>query len=352
MAATVKCTHCGRLASVADHALGQNVKCPYCNQSFITGAPAPPSPQSTTLPLSIPLGAGGTSPNPQPVPPSRTVLAAPDQPPIRYTCPRCRSSLESPLRMVGKKINCPRCRQRLQIPQPTVLPTPPLSMTILALDDRSGQPNYGDVFQSKIHDQRENYDDRGLTGDRKRSGVVTAIGIITIIYGSLMLLGAFWHFFSFDVSRALHGGLGGREVGRPVQLAQAVVEVEGVQVQGVLPGGFGGRGVGRPGLDFVLAATVLQGIAGLVGGATGISGGIGLLMRKRWGRILAITTVGLGILSFLLGLIAIAVAMSWPDHRTSATAIAFFVFRLLIDVGYAVFALVVLFHSKWAQEFN
>jgi hypothetical protein len=48
---------------------------------------------------------------------------------IRYTCPRCRSLLESPDHLADRKIGCPHCGQRLQLPPPqainkTVLATP------------------------------------------------------------------------------------------------------------------------------------------------------------------------------------------------------------------------------------
>lgn len=44
---------------------------------------------------------------------------------IRYICPTCQSSLESPVSQVGQKVACPKCHQRLQIPNP-------ITKTILA----------------------------------------------------------------------------------------------------------------------------------------------------------------------------------------------------------------------------
>src|SRR5689334_8153746 len=37
---------------------------------------------------------------------------------IRYTCPRCKTALESPEHRAGQKSACPRCRQCLLVPRP------------------------------------------------------------------------------------------------------------------------------------------------------------------------------------------------------------------------------------------
>jgi len=54
---------------------------------------------------------------------------------IRYTCARCKKSLESPVSFAGQKINCPDCGQRLQIPPPSAPPPPPINKTILATEE-------------------------------------------------------------------------------------------------------------------------------------------------------------------------------------------------------------------------
>src|SRR5262249_36296466 len=72
--------------------------------------------------------------------PNRTILAQPE-PMIRYNCPRCKKSLESPASFAGQKLNCPDCNQRLQIPKPPAsLAAPPVNKTILATLDAPPSP--------------------------------------------------------------------------------------------------------------------------------------------------------------------------------------------------------------------
>jgi DNA-directed RNA polymerase subunit RPC12/RpoP len=84
--------------------------------------------------------AGATDPAPVSTPVNRTILAQPEAM-IRYTCPRCKKSLESPASFAGQKLNCPDCGQRLQIPQPSSPPpTPAINKTILATEEPIPSP--------------------------------------------------------------------------------------------------------------------------------------------------------------------------------------------------------------------
>jgi DNA-directed RNA polymerase subunit RPC12/RpoP len=50
---------------------------------------------------------------------------------VRYSCPRCKKSLESPVSLAGQKHNCTGCGQRIQIPQPVKQPDPTVNKTML-----------------------------------------------------------------------------------------------------------------------------------------------------------------------------------------------------------------------------
>jgi DNA-directed RNA polymerase subunit RPC12/RpoP len=69
----------------------------------------------------------------------RTALAQPEEM-VRYSCPRCKKSLESPVSLAGQKFNCTGCGQRIQIPQPPKPPEPAVNKTMLGDVDSLSPP--------------------------------------------------------------------------------------------------------------------------------------------------------------------------------------------------------------------
>lgn len=122
MVAKVACPMCGHQCNPPEPA-GPEMRCPACFSLF----PVKPAPAS-------PLMGRAAAEAPAAAPPNRTLLAHPEAM-IRYSCPRCKKSLESPASFAGQKLNCPDCNQRLQIPQPSTPPPPPLNKTILATEE-------------------------------------------------------------------------------------------------------------------------------------------------------------------------------------------------------------------------
>ncbi len=120
----MKCPTCGHVCRLADDAPDTEVLCPSCRSYFPRTAQAAPSL----------LGRAPRPQAPPAAPPNRTLLAEPEAM-IRYTCPRCKRSLESPVGYAGQKLNCPGCDQRLQIPQPSTPPAPPVNKTVLATEE-------------------------------------------------------------------------------------------------------------------------------------------------------------------------------------------------------------------------
>lgn len=103
-----------------DNLEGRDAVCPKCF------SPLPAETQPAPL---IPASQGM---------PNRTILAEPEAM-VRYTCARCKKSLESPAAFAGRKLNCPSCNQRLQIPQTSTQPAaPPINKTILAAEVTAG----------------------------------------------------------------------------------------------------------------------------------------------------------------------------------------------------------------------
>jgi DNA-directed RNA polymerase subunit RPC12/RpoP len=125
----VTCPTCGNKCRFSEDAVGQGARCPAClNLVPVESAGGP----------SLLARSGG-----EPAPAAgvnRTMLAQPEAM-IRYTCPRCKKSLESPASLAGQKLNCPDCNQRLQIPQPsTPPPAPSVNKTILAVEEPRVSP--------------------------------------------------------------------------------------------------------------------------------------------------------------------------------------------------------------------
>ncbi len=127
MVTNVKCPTCGQVCRLDDNVPRHEARCPKCLSQF----PAAPPPEPSLLERAAnaePAPGGGT-------PPNRTMLAEPERM-IRYTCPRCKKSLESPVSFAGQKLNCPDCNQRIQVPQPsTPPPAAPVNKTILATEE-------------------------------------------------------------------------------------------------------------------------------------------------------------------------------------------------------------------------
>lgn len=128
MIATITCPMCGQQCKTPEPASGPDMRCPSCFSIFSL-KPAPASPLLARSP-GAPAAAVPAAPTI-----NKTILAQPEAM-IRYNCPRCKKSLESPASYAGQKLNCPDCGQRLQIPQPsTPPPAPAVNKTILALEE-------------------------------------------------------------------------------------------------------------------------------------------------------------------------------------------------------------------------
>jgi DNA-directed RNA polymerase subunit RPC12/RpoP len=127
MPVNVKCPTCGHACRLADDARDPEVLCPACRSYFPRGTQVTPSLLGRTPRAEAP-------PPPAQAPENRTVLAQPEAM-VRYTCPRCKESLESPVSFAGQKLNCPKCNQRLQIPQPSTPAPPAVNKTILATEE-------------------------------------------------------------------------------------------------------------------------------------------------------------------------------------------------------------------------
>jgi DNA-directed RNA polymerase subunit RPC12/RpoP len=128
----VACPTCGHVFSVPEGQMGRRLSCPNCQCLFVAGRNA------ADLGSSPPAPASPAPPRPPSAPASvnKTVLGE-IEPPVRYTCPRCKASLESPTSEAGSKKPCPSCGQRLQVPAPPAshVPMPSVNKTVLGVSE-------------------------------------------------------------------------------------------------------------------------------------------------------------------------------------------------------------------------
>jgi DNA-directed RNA polymerase subunit RPC12/RpoP len=126
----VTCPTCGGKCRVLESDLGKQVKCPACENLFQCGSASPPSLGTHPVAAEKPAAV-------QVVPQSREAETQSGAS-VRFRCPRCTKSLESPVHLAGQKVNCPDCGQRLQIPR-TADPQPAASVnkTLLAVEEPS-----------------------------------------------------------------------------------------------------------------------------------------------------------------------------------------------------------------------
>ena len=182
----------------------------------------------------------------------------------------------------------------------------------------------GDWYDDRFRDSERGdaYEDRyGIRRDEKpRSGSVTAVGIVTIIIGSLSALSGLCVLVSVLIASVDRGG------------------------------GFAGEQLG-----FVVG--IMIGLVVLLWSIGMIVGGIGVLSRNSWGRILTLVVAAFGILLGLgcVVLMVVSLAAPEPPRRGPDPRIIGFLFSLflaMIFIGHAVWAFIGLLGHRAASEFR
>jgi hypothetical protein len=176
------------------------------------------------------------------------------------------------------------------------------------------------------YDNWDDYDDvsiRRRGGRGRHSGTVTVLGVISVVHGSLVLLGG--------MCMVLVG-------------AAAGIGAQAAQQQGA-PGSLIAL---IAGLIFVLAFGLLLYGSGM------IVGGIGLLNRSNWGRVLTLVTGSFGFLFALLSLVGVLNSLTSadanPEDRAGGVVICLVLF--ILQAVYGLWCYLVLLNSRFAEEFQ
>ena len=194
---------------------------------------------------------------------------------VRFSCPRCGRSFESS--EIGAKFEC-SCGTRVEIPAP-----PPSKTVLGVIEPQPVLPRVTLPQAVPVHGVRAaspfppvNAPSNNLqTAGASRRGLLIAVGIIAIVYGSFALL---WGIMNFVPSAWLFD-------------FRFLVEL--------------------PGFTFVSTAYFVNGILEIGVAGTGISGGIGLLNRQKWGRNLVAITAAVALLILVLDFISLKLILGW-----------------------------------------
>ncbi|MCI0460277.1 MAG: hypothetical protein L0Z62_25270 [Gemmataceae bacterium] len=159
-----------------------------------------------------------------------------------------------------------------------------------------------------------------MAGPRAKSGAVTAVGIINLIFAGLTVVVAFIMMFAASL-------IFGTAAGVADELRQKGFDVKGAEAAGGLAGMLAG-------------AAVCVGVVALLIAGLYVLAGLGVLNRKQYGRIITLVLGALHGLNALLNLTAIGTV---PVQA---------ILGILISGGYCIFVYMVLLNSQNAAEFR
>lgn len=275
---------------------------------------------------------------------------------MQITCPSCKKSLRVADTAAGKKVKCPACAtafvavdqvEELIQESPPRAPKAPAKPVVDQVeevepprpprrrdeededDDRRRPPRRRDDDDDDDDDDRprrgrRRYEDEGI-GRRRRSsgGSITSVGVITIILGSLTLL-----------------------CGLCVTIASL---------------GFAGAGMqgmrGQNFLPFQAAAGIMIviSIVILIFGALYLVGGIGVLQRRNWGRIVTLVAAGFSGVFGVLQLIGGIMNMVNPGPIPGESRALALIINLLVAAVFfthCIMSFIVLLSGQNAREFE
>jgi hypothetical protein len=157
----------------------------------------------------------------------------------------------------------------------------------------------------------------------QRSGLVTALAVLNFVFGGLAIVCGLLGLLGGALLSG--GGSTGKEIQRQVEKQ---LEKEGVQV----PGGT---------VQDLGKIIMFQAVLSLLWGTGAIVGGVGLISRRNWGRILTLVCAGVSALLALLSL--------WQVFQGGGVGA---IVNVLIYIFYAAFAFIVLLNPQVNREFS
>ncbi len=299
MSIETDCSSCGQRLRAPDTAIGKSIRCPHCqNVMDIPAAPASPSPSAIPAEAWRVRGEDGTIYGP--VPTAELDVWAREGRIDAQT----QLSREGTDQWVLASVVYPQ----LLSSSPTGYP-PPTSTNPFADAGASSNPY---ASASTVGGQAP---PRGDSGPRPLSGGVIAVAVVNLVFAALMLgCGVLLVVAGDEISREMD-----REIARQthdnMRHEAAVREVAETVINVIV-------------------------IISLVFGVLLLLGGIGLLKRQQWGRILTMIAASIGILLAILSIVSLA-----QGETGALISLAFF-------AGYATLVFTILLSSNVAREFK
>lgn len=187
-------------------------------------------------------------------------------------------------------------------------------------DDRRGRRR---DYDDRDYDRGYDDYDRGPRRVRK-SGLITALGVVNIVVSSLVLIFGFCLLLGGAVTSDMadFGPFGG-----PVPEFRSVIR-------------------------FLSTMALINGIVSIAMAGCGITGGVGLLSRSNWGKVLCLITAGLAVILGILEIVRMVGGVFRLPSFFPARGVAITVVLLnaIMAIGFAVFNAVVLFNSNNTRE--
>ena len=174
-------------------------------------------------------------------------------------------------------------------------------------DDDHGDPRW--------RRRREYDDDYGMSATQSGSGLVTLVGVISIVWGTLVLFAALFFILIALIAMA------------------------------------GGHGQDREGEISIIVVAISM--VGLLLGGLYLTGGIGLHGRRNWARVMILILAVLNCLSAAAGVLGLVNALSNLRHPEEVVVLLLFsCIGIVLNLGYGLLVYLTLLRAKYAQEFT
>ncbi|MGL6097835.1 MAG: hypothetical protein ACRC7O_18795 [Fimbriiglobus sp.] len=354
------CPGCSSVFTVPDEKGGKTGKCPKCQSQFL-------------IPDAEPAAVSPPPPPPRPRPPSTAAAKAPPPAPVEIApCPKCQARLSVMASDLGSDIECPHCKAVYTAVRPgataaAAAPPPPLKSSSVGAalsgatrsksesrrsrddDDNDDRPRSRSRRRDDDDNETEDEDDRPRRrrhrddeDDRPRrrtkpiNGLLIALAVVHFVYVALnWIAGALTLKILNVISAQVEFIKGMNQLQRGNRVFNPNMPQADPRIQ-----------ADTDTIEILYYLLVLGCILHMLQGVLSLLGGIGCLLRKKWGQTVGYVTAGLA--SFM---VLASVGLEIYFWAGVPSVIRLFV-AILLGGGYAGFTMFVLNDRKASAQFQ